>query len=425
MKKALFCLALMMLISVSAQTQVLKKIKIDRKMETQLVSLFDKKPQRIELYATEDNAFVVEASYEGMKLTKQLSADEYKAVLAKQVDKFVVLENARVPHLIGQTTLGLALYSWSVPWALFGDSISGREEAYFATMMLTPLAYAGMNFFLTRGKNITSGAAYGSFLGGIEGGVHGGIGFSSPRLIFPASLAENVIDLVLGQTMDFTPAMFQRKFNHAIYGYYHYFAVRALIADEIVGDSMDIDLSLSSAASALEGYASLFLSRRSEYLSYGDALFELRASEIGAQTIPLILATVDLYGDGSIDKRYYAAGSLAGFFLGYYIGNRCSVNNDLSGASGFLIYLLPALCYTAVGGVARLVNNKNFTYALPAVASVAEIGLTAYIYKSFVGKPLNTGSNKINMNFFINPAPLFCENEYLKKMPVAGLSWTF
>jgi hypothetical protein len=201
--------------------------------------------------------------------------------------------------------------------------------------------------------------------------------------------------------------------------------IRALITNEFSGDSMDTDLSVSSAVSALEGYASLILSRRNDYLSYGDALFELRTSEIGAQTIPLILATVDLYGDRTTDARYYAAGSLTGFLLGYYIGNRCSVKNDLSGASGFLTYLLPALCYTAVGGVAVLVNNENFANALPALASVAEVGLTTYIYKSFVEKSSNIGGNKINMNFFINPAPVFCKNEYVRKMPVAGLSLNF
>ncbi|HEX7318950.1 MAG TPA: hypothetical protein VF399_01165 [bacterium] len=440
MKKILLCLSLIMLITLSAQTQVLKKIKIDRKIETQLVSLFDKKPQHIELYATEDNAYVVEASYEDLKLTKQLSAEEYKAIMERQVDKLAILENARVPHLIGQSFSGIAIYMWSLPITIF-DNTTDNSTAALAVGLFTPFVYTGAQFLFTSHANISSGTAYGSFLGSIEGAAHGVVGFQSVRTIFPVSLVENMTDFTLGQTMGFTPAMFHRKFNHVVYGYYHYFAIKDLINGDLGMDNNmdDIDAGLATLSSVLEGYGSLFLSRNSEYLSFGDALFEMRTGIIGGQTIPLILLSFDLYNgrESSFNDRIYAATSLAGFAVGSYIGLQSSKVNNLSAASGVFTYVIPYLAHGLTAGIGVLMESDPsseanwYWRAYPITFSVLDIGMTYYIYKAFAKKEM-TGmkhdrhdQEKMGLNFYLNPAPLFYRNEFIRKMPVAGLSWNF
>ncbi len=432
----MLCLSLIMLINLSAQTQVLKKVKTDRKMESQLVSLFDKKPQRIELFSAEDNTYVVEASYEDVKLTKKLSVEEYLALLEKKVSKYAILENARVPHLIGQSFLGIAAYSWTLPATIFGED-TDNGTAMTAVGLFTPFIYTGAQFLFTRNTNIAAGAAYGAFLGGIEGAVQGGVGFQSVRTIFPTSLAENMIGFTLGQTMGFTPAMFHRKLNHSVYGYYHYFAAKDLIYGELNID--ELDAGLATLSSVLEGYTALFLSRNCEYLSLGDALFEMRTGIIGGQTIPAILLSIDLHNgsSASFNDRIYSATSLAGFAAGYYIGLKSSKGNNLSAAAGVFSYIIPYLAHSLTAGIGVLMepdvfdNDHWYWRSYPITFSVLDIGMTYYVYRAFakkeaMGMKLKHGDQeKTGLNFFINPAPIFCKNEHIRKIPIAGLNWSF
>jgi len=415
-----------------AQVQSMQKVKMDRKMETLLVTLFEAKPQSIELFMTEDGNYVVEATYEGQRITKNLTAEEYKTLMEKPVDKYAILGNARVPYLIGQTALGLCVYSWTLPVSFLGTESFDDDtwRTYTAIGLVTPLVYSSALFIFTRNTRISGGAAYGAFLGGIEGCSHGSMLFDSPRAIFPASLAENFTDYALGQTMGFTPSMFQRKFNHTIYGYYHYLAVLELVGSIDAADDKNT-MRFSTLVSLGEGYTSLFLSRKADYLTYGDALFELRASAMGASAIPLVLASIDLYSsDMSIDENVYIGTSLAGFAAGYWFGNRLSCINDLPGTAGLLTFFIPALCDLAAAGVGVLVNSDGYYNSLPVIILATDFTLTTVVYKSLTKKatvglvPLHD-TDGTGLSFYFNPAPLLCKNEYIKRMPIASLSWNF
>lgn len=414
------------------QTEILNKVRIDRRTESLLARRFESLPNRVELYITADSIYVAEGYYENQKVSLRFSADEYRVMLKTQTGQ-VILENARTPYLIGQSALSIGLYSWSLPVTIFtgNGSSSSVDKARLATGLFTPFIYSGTLFFLTRNTRISSGAAYGSFLAGIEGAVHGGLLFNNERFVFPSSLVENFTDFALAQREGFTPGMFQRKFNHSLFAYGHVLAIYVL-----AGREDDLDRSgyqqISTGLSLCEGYASLFLSRNAQDLSYGDALFELRTSIIGGQTIPLILASVDLWnGAPSIDNKYYSATALAGWVAGYYLGYKLTSKYDISGPSGIFTYLIPYLAHGLTAGTGVLISsdiNSNYFYwkAYPIIFSVVDIGLTAYVYKSMAKPQTQVGMRERgNFNFYLNPVPLFAKNEILRKMPICGVRYNF
>jgi len=359
--KRMFML-MVLAIMVFAQETV-TKVKTDRRTESNLVTLFETLPDHIEVFITSDSTYIIEAAYPNKKLVKKMSAAEYRGLIVRKPSKMVTLESAKIPYLLGQTFLGLSLYSWSLPAAISDDFYEGT----LTIGLLTPLLYTSSCFLLTKDRRITGGAAYGSFWGGIEGAYHGGLLFKSVRGVFPVSLAENILDFTLGQNMGFTPAMYQRKLNHCAYGYYHYFAVKTLF----VGEDIDIweideDLQVSTLLSLGEGYTSLFLSQNSGNLTFGDALFELRLGALGAEALPLILATIDLHREGSnTDDRIYAALSLLGHGVGYLWGNKLSRDYDLPGAAGAMVWLLPYLAHATTLGFTVLTDNEGVLNSLP------------------------------------------------------------
>jgi hypothetical protein len=428
MKKIL--LILLAGILLFGQVEILNKVKIDRRTESLLARRFESLPNHVELYLTADSIYVAEAYYENQKVSLRFSADEYQEMLKIQAGQ-VILENARIPYLIGQTALGMGLYSWSLPVTIFTGSGSDltTDKARLATGLFTPFIYSGALFFLTRNTRISSGAAYGSFLAGIEGAVHGGLMFNSGRAIFPGSMVENWVDFTLGQRGGFTPGMFQRKFNHTLFAYGHVLAIEALTMGFVSNRNYFDDniRRISTGLSLVEGYGSLFLSRNAQDLTYGDALFELRTAIIGSQTIPLILLSFDLYnGTNSINEKIYSATALAGFAAGYYLGYKFTAKNDLSGASGFFTYLIPYLAHGLTAGTGVLISKESFTKAYPIIFSVVDIGLTAYVYKSMAKPQTQLGMReKGNFNFYLNPAPLFTKNEVIRSMPIAGFQYNF
>ena len=339
------------------------KVKADRKTESNLVKFFDPLPERIDVFMTSDGTYIIEAIYSNKKLVKKMSSDEYSSLTLKTPSKMVTLEDAKISYLVGQTFNGLSIYSWSLPVMLSNDWSEGQA----AIALLTPLIYSSTCFLLTKDRRISSGAAYGSFLGGIEGAFHGGWIFKSEKAIFPGSLAENILDFTLGQNMGLTPAMFQRKFNHCLYGYYHYYNTRTLIGGRnLWGDPYDL-IQLGTILSLAEGYTSLLLSKDAKNLTFGDALFEFRTSTMGAEALPLILGTIDLHRNENSDERVYAALSLVGHGVGYIWGNKLSRDYDLPGAAGVMTWLLPYLAHAATGGIAVLVDNEKFLDSYPAI----------------------------------------------------------
>lgn len=420
-----FFLLMIPVIILSAQ-ESLTKVKIDRKTESNLVKLFELLPERIEVFMTSDSIYIVEAVYRDKKLVKKMSSVEYRSLIMKTPPKMVTLENAQIPYLVGQTFLGLGLYSWSLPVSISEDDFN---EGSAAIGLLTPLLYMSSCFFVTRDRRISSGAAYGSYLGGIEGAVHGGLLFNSGRGIFPVSLAENIVDFTLGQNMGFTPAIYQRKFNHSVYGYYHYSVFRTFFEDWEDWDNADDLMRLGTILSLGEGYTSLFLSRNSGNLTFGDALFELRLSALGAEALPLILATIDLNREGSnMDDRVYAGLSLLGHSVGYLWGYKFTRDYDLPGAGGVMIWLLPYLAHATIGGLAVLTDSDTFLDYYPSIYLGTDILLTFAFYKAFAKKPIGMGKADIpNFNMSINPMcfVLKDKNKNFGNMPFLTFSYNF
>ena len=165
-----FILLMIPAIIVFAQETFIK-VKTDRKIESNLVKLFDPLPEHIDVFITPDSTYIIEAIYQGKKLVIKMTSDEYRRSTLKSPLKMVTLEDAKISYLVGQTFNSLSIYSWSLPVMLSNDDWS---EGQAAIALLTPLIYTSTCFLLTKDRRISSGAAYGSFLGGIEGAFHGG-----------------------------------------------------------------------------------------------------------------------------------------------------------------------------------------------------------------------------------------------------------
>jgi hypothetical protein len=413
-------LLMILVLTVSAQ-EVFKKVKINRKSESNLATLFEKLPQNIDVFITSDSTYIIEAIYPEYKLIKRLTPAEYYDLIVKKPPKVITLENARVPYLIGQTFHGITLYSWSIP-ITFG--MEGKSAAVIG--LFTPLAYTSTHFLLTRDSRISNGAAYGSFLGGMEGATHGGLLFKSEKGIFPVSIAENMIDFTLGQKMNFSPAMYQRKFNHCSYSYYHYFALKTLIVGWDKWDDKEDIMQMGTLLSLGEGYSSLFLSKNSENLTFGDALFEFRTGIMGAEALPLILATYDLHRDEQTNERIYAVSSLLGHGLGYILGRKLTRDYDLSGASGVMIWILPYLAHGAAGGLAVLTESEGLLKSYPVIFLSMDIALTYMAYKAFAKKTIGTVKADIpNFNIAINPMYFILKERKVDKVPIFMMSYNF
>ena len=405
---------------------MMKSVDVDRQARNNLVTLFRELPQEIEVFITPDSAYIVEAVYPEGKIMKRLSSSEYRSLITRIPEGRVILEDAQVSYVIGQTIHGICLYSWSFPLAL-GMGNSADWESAVSLGLLTPILYSTTSYLVTKDMRVSGGAAYGAFLGGIEGAYHGGLLFESERAIFPVSLGENVFDFVLAQKMGLSSGMFQRKFNHCVYGYYHYAALKTLIHSDGWDDEGEF-LQVSTLLSLGEGYASLFLSRNSEDLTLGDALFELRAASIGAEALPLILATYDFHSNADIDSRIYAGLSLAGHSIGYLLGNRLSRDYNLSGSGGVMIWLLPYLAHGATASIALLSDNEGLEKSYPAIFLTTDLLMTYAYYKAFAKKPVKMGkAHAPNFNLALNPMGLVCKdkNKTFEDIPFLMFSYRF
>jgi hypothetical protein len=406
--------------------ETLIKVDLNRRARNNLVTLFEEMPHKIEVYVDSDSIYIVEAIYPGNKIVRRLSPSEYKSLILKEPDKRVIIEDAQLPYLIGQSIHGIGLYSWSVPLAFDMEG-----EGAISLGLLVPLLYSGGTYLLTKDRRISGGAAYGSFLGGIEGAYHGGLLFNSKKGILPVSLVENFLDFTLAQKMGLNSGVFQRKFNHCFYGYYHYSALKTLaLADD--WDNWDEEeefYQVSSLLSLFEGYSSLFFSRNSEDLTLGDALFELRTGVMGAEALPLLLATYDLHSDVNISPSVYAGLSLLGHGAGYMLGNKLSREFDLSGAGGVMIWLLPALAHGFTGSLVFLSDSEGLARTYPTIFLTTDVLLTYFCYRNFAEKPLKTGQANTtpHFNLALNPLSFVCKdkNKTFENMPFMMFSYEF
>jgi len=419
-------LVILMLFAIVVFAQeAMRRVNLDRRAESNLVTLFEKLPQNIEVFVTSDSIYIIEAAYPGSKIMKKLTASEYRSLIVRIPSERVILEDAQLPYVIGQTIHGISLYSWSMPLT-FG--MDGESAASMGLLM--PLLYSTGSYLVTKNIRVSGGAAYGSFLGGIEGACHGGMLFESEEAIFPVSLGENVLDFALAQKMGLTSGMYQRKFNHCAYGYYHYAALKALVLSDDWDDWGNTGefLKVSTLLSLGEGYTSLFLSRNSEDLTLGDALFELRAGLLGAEALPLILMTYDLHREEASDARIYAALSLAGHGVGYLLGNKLSREYDLSGSGGVMIWLLPYLAHGATAALTFLGDNEGLWKSYPAIFLSTDVLMTYAYYKALSKKPLKMGkADAPHFNMALNPIGLICKdkNKSFENMPFLMFSYEF
>lgn len=413
-------LMLMLMATVYGQ-DVYTRVKVDRRAESALATLFDRLPNRIDVFVSTDSVYSVEATYDGLRIVRRLTGEEYRDLITRTPPKMVTLGNARVPFLVGQTLLGLGVYSWGIP-ITFGM----EDKTAVVTALFTPLAYASAHFLLSQGKRISGGAAYGSFVGALVGGAHGGLLFKSAKGIFPFSLAENTVDLLLGQTMGFTSAMYQRKFSYCAYGYYHYYALRTLISGWDHWEDKEDIMTFGTLLSVAEGYTALYLSRKSDYLTYGDALFEFRTAVMGAEFVPLLLATVDLHRGEQTDERVYATLSLAGYSVGYMLGKKLTRDHDLSGAAGVLIWILPYLAHGATGGLVALTESDGLAKSYPAIFLTIDVALTYVCYKAFAEKAGRIGKADFpRLNISLNPLCLLSKDNTFARVPLCSVSYRF
>ncbi len=418
MKKLFIMAALVVL--VFAQEPI-TKLKVNRKTESILATLFEELPQRVDVFITLDSTYIVEAIYPNQKMVVKLTSLEYRDLLSIEPPKITTLENARVSYLIGQTALGLGLYSWAVPVAL---ALEDKNAA--AIGLFTPLLYASTHYLLTSGRRISGGSAFGAFMGDMEGGVHGGLLFESARGILPLSLCENILDNVLGQTMAFTPAMYQRKFNHCAYGYYHYFAFWTLVRDWDDWNDEDNIEQIGTVFSLGEGYTSLFFPKNSDDLTFGDALFELLTGIMGAEFMPLILATFDLHREEQTDEKIYAVTSLLGHGLGYVWGRKMTRRYDLPGTAGVLMWILPYLAHGATAGLVVLTESEGFAKSYPAIFLTMDLALTYVCYTTFAEKATKTGNaHAPKLNIAVNPVCFMLKDKVGCKIPFLMVSYNF
>uniref|UniRef100_A0A7C4YF35 Uncharacterized protein n=1 Tax=candidate division WOR-3 bacterium TaxID=2052148 RepID=A0A7C4YF35_UNCW3 len=398
----------------------LKELKIEESKKANFLDIVYERPLMMKFYLITDSSLMFNDSsyvlmfnyYKNYVNIKYLPYEEFYSRVITPTSTSVIYENKRVEYLIGQTILGIGLYSWSLPVFIFPENYEDAEIA-IATGLTFPLIYFLGNFFITGHLNIPSSQAYASFLGGVSGAVHGYFLFIDTRFIFPFSISENFIDGYLCRKNGISMGVYQNKFNHNIYGYYHYIITKTLFTDKF--DLTKKDYSISSILSLIEGYLNLFLFKDEKNITLGDALFELRATALGSEFIPALLWTYDNFNNYDLSARLYAGSSILGHIAGYYIGRRLTMKNDISFVTSALTYLIPALAHLFTAGVGQLLG-KDYFRVYPTIFITTDIGLTYLVYRSFKDFGVETSRNaskKLRLGF--NLTPEFNNNKiYLK-----------
>lgn len=387
----------------------LKEVKVQDNVKTNFFDLVSEKPIKINFYEFSDsisNKIIMLSYYKNYVNVKVIDYDEFQRRLTLPVISHKIYENKRVEYLIGQTLLGVGLYSWSFPLCIFRSESTddNSERIRTGTGFLFPFFYFGANFFLTNGKNISSSQAYGSFGGGFTGFVHGLLLFDDIKWVFPISITENFLDNYLCWAFDLTPGVYQRKLNHNIYGYYHYYTLKTLFTNKF--ERTDNANTFASIISIIEGYGSMFIARNKKNISFGDALFETRTTTIGSEILPAILWTYDNFNNSDVQLRTYAAVSLLGHIGGYWLGDKLTRENDISLTTAILTYLIPSLAHLFTAGVLALSNSDVFLKSYPTIFMITDVGLTYVVYKTFKDLGVETGkneSNNINFGFDLRP----------------------
>lgn len=365
----------------------LKEIKIDERKKANFLDLFIEKPKDIKFYINTDSLLKNDDSskvylysyYRNYIKILELDYENFKKRIEAPIKTAFIYENRRVEYLIGQGLLGIGLYSWSLPIFL-----NLKEETAFGVGGVFPLIYLGITLLSTSEENVSSSSAYGSFFGGITGAFHGGLITQDIKGVFPGSLSENYLDFFLCKSFGIPLGVYQRKLNHVLYGYYHYFTFKSFLEENYKAEKRDY--LYSSILSIFEGYGSLFIFKNEKNLTFGDALFELRLGIIGAEFLPAFLLTYDNFSKGEISGELYTLSSLIGHFGGYYLGYKLSKKYDLSFSTAIFTYILPAISHLFTLGLGALTKSEDYFKMYPAIFITTEISLTYLVYNTFKNK---------------------------------------
>ncbi|MEO0275616.1 MAG: hypothetical protein ABIM60_02375 [candidate division WOR-3 bacterium] len=368
--------------------------------QQKLITLFKERPLNILLYQKEDSTYIVEGIYKDRKEVIEFSPSEFKKIMEKEIERITVLEDQKAGYIIGQTLLGICIYSWSLPVFIFDE----WDKTATGIAFLTPLFSFGTSFYISSKTRINNAAAYAGFMGGLTGAIYGFSLLQSEKAVFPFSIGFNLLDFYLCNNYGLTPGIYQRKLNHSLYGYYHYFSLMGLFnlyekisfEDHLIGATL---LSIS------ESYLSLYFSKGDEYLTFGDALFELRTSLIGAEFLPALILTWANFRGVDISLEVWSISSLIGHSIGYHLGKELSKKNDLDFGPAFLTYLIPYLSHGFTAGLGILIGDEDYFKLYPLIFITSEIALTSFTYKFFIKKLESTSFKFDNLQFYFNPIP--------------------
>jgi len=325
---------------------------------------------------------------------------------------------------VGQTTLGVGIYSWLLP-----KGLGLEDKGAVALGLWTPAIALGGSYMTASSKRISGGTCYLSFIGGIDGCIHGFLlnpdDVSNPyTLPLILSLVENIGGAILAHKTGITVGIAQRKANYSINSYYH---------TKLISDLTDADFSSRTygLVSLMEGYGALLLTRNNYKTTWGDALFELVTSGVGAAEGWLCVLTIDLIDDEiDFDTKAYALFSLVGNAIGCGLGYLLSQRNDLTGFGGILTAFGPTIANGMVAGTLLLLGvEKPIVY--PPLFGIGLPLTTWAIYRTQVkpeGGPKVMRTEDINLGFYFNPYPLIFNKQFnLQKVqaPLLALELRF
>lgn len=362
---------------------VLRKIQPEVEQYKAGIKVFKEKPESLVFFIDQKGNYWIEGYYPNKKMVYVLTPSDLEKKFKGVPLTLVPGEDFRALHLLNQAILGLTVYSWSLPRTL---NLSDTRVSLMLGLS-TPLIWFGINTSMTSNRDISSGMAYAGLLGGVEGVVHGWTLFNSPRGVFPISIAENLFDQYIATKLSLSPGIIQRKFNFAVTGYYHAFLLSELL-------NKSFNPSVRAIFSIAEGYTALYLSKDANYLTFGDALFELRLSLLGAEAGPMILWS--LYPDASRDL--FLTISAVGLTLSQILSMQLSRKYDLSFTAAALNFVLPYLVHSAILGIGILIVPETLWHYYPLVFITADGYLSWKIYQMFrkPAKPEKTSSLKVS-----------------------------
>ncbi len=351
-----------------------EKVEISQTLYPKVYRLFEGRPDTIFIFQDPQGTYWIEAWYPDHKDMLPLTPEQWRAFTqGAEIPPMVLQPSHRVGYLIGQTLLGISIYSWSFPAFLR----LSEPTANAAIGLFMPFTWFGIHWFETRNRRVSAGEAWGGFSGGVLGAFHGSMLFQSLRGVFPVSVAENLLDRTLARRWALGPGLMQRKVNSHLYGFYHAFLLSDIFSLGLSGASRS---RLAASVSLLEGYTALVLSRKTPSLTLGDALFELRLSIIGGEFGPALLTS--LFGD-RVSRKILLATSLIGQVSAQFLAQQLSVRYDLSVSGALLNALVPYLAHGVTAGVGVLLGSDLYWRSYPILFLATDLGLTWRLYQAF------------------------------------------